>query len=99
MVVGDKYTRSAKGRMCQVRVPGVCRPDPTTTVLAHLNGAGMAMKHSSIHGAYACHECHAWLDHGWTRTALGTRAVRDLVHLQAVIRTQEIMIKDGVLLL
>ena len=99
MKTQDKYTRSAKGQMCQVRVPGVCVPDPATTVLAHLNGAGMGMKNYSIHGAYACHECHAWLDHGWARYRLGTRSVRDLVHLQAVVRTQEIMIKDGFLIL
>jgi len=94
----DKYTRSAKGQPCQVRIPGVCRetPEHDTTVLAHLNGGGMGGKHSSIHGAYACAECHTWLDGGYIKEGR-VKTVRDLWHLEAVIRTQQIMIKEGVL--
>jgi len=95
----DKYTRSAKGKPCQVRVPGVCRPAPEneTTVLAHINGGGMAAKHYNIHGAYACSHCHSWLDGGYAKTDM--RDFRDRLHLEAVIRTQIIMIEDGVLVL
>lgn len=98
MAKQDKYTRSAKGKACTVRVPNVCKPAPEneTTVLAHLNGGGMAYKHANIHGAYACAECHAWLDRGYTET-LTDRATRDLIHLEAVIRTQTIMIEEGIL--
>lgn len=93
----DKYTRSAKGQPCTVRIPGVCKPAPDneTTVLAHLNGYGMGAKHSSIHGAYACSQCHTWLDGGYTK--YHHKKDRDLYHLEAVIRTQQIMIKEGVL--
>lgn len=100
----DKYTRSARGKPCQVQVPGICRvaPENNTTVLAHLNGGGMAFKHLNIHAAYACAECHEWLDTGYVREKYSTsscsaRERRDLYHLEAVIKTQIIMIEEGIL--
>lgn len=97
MAKQDKYTRSAKGKPCQVRIPGICKPAPEneTTIPAHLNGAGMALKHSSIHLAYCCSACHDVLD-GRIRTKY-SQAQLLLMHLEAVIRTQIIMIRDGVL--
>ncbi len=97
MAKQDKYTRSARGQACTVQIPGVCRPAPDneTTVLAHLNGGGTGFKHSNIHGAYACHLCHSWVDFGYAKTH--TVEQRDLLHLEAVIRTQIIMIDEGVL--
>lgn len=96
----DRYTRSARGKPCQVRIPGVCKPAPEneTTIPAHINGAGMALKHSSIHLAYCCDACHEWLDGGYVKDA-SYGCDRDLLHLEAVIRTQIIMIEDGVLVL
>ena len=94
----DKYTRSAKGQPCQLRIPGVCKPAPgnETTVLAHLNGGGMAYKHQNIHGAYGCEACHSWVDKDYVHSVY-SRDTRDLWHLQGVIRTQVIMIEDGIL--
>jgi ferredoxin len=93
----SSYTKSARGKECDVRVQGVCNHNPETTVLAHLNGGGMAAKHYDIHGAYACSDCHTWLDGGYVKTS--TRNERDLHHLEAVIRTQTAMINDGVLVI
>lgn len=93
----DKYTRSAQGEACLVRVPGVCSGRLDTTVPAHLNGAGMALKHLNIHIAYACFECHTWLDGGYAKTH--TRAERDLLHLEGIIRTQIVMVDKGILVL
>lgn len=76
----------------------VCNHDTATTVPAHLNGAGMGLKHCDIHIAYACADCHAWLDGGYARAGVN-RAVRDLYHLQAVIRTQQVMVREGTLLI
>ena len=53
------------------------------------------MKHSNIHGAYACFECHAWLDGGYVINS--TRQDRDLAHYEAMIKTQIIMINEGIL--
>ena len=97
MAKQDCYTKSAKGQPCQVRVPFVCKqaPENETTVLAHLNGGGMAAKHLNIHGAYACAACHTWLDGGYVKTH--TRDQRDLYHYEAMVRTQVIMVEDNVL--
>lgn len=92
-----KIQRSAKGQPCQVRVPGVCNFDPETTVLAHLNGGGMSVKHLDIFAAYCCSSCHAWLDGGYVKTA--TREDRDLLHLQGVIHTQPLLIELGFIII
>ncbi|MCZ4284567.1 DUF1364 family protein [Marinobacter salarius] len=88
--------KSAKGQECQVRVPGVCNGDSSTTVLAHLNGGGMGAKASDHEAAFSCSACHEWLDGGFARTGYN-RDIRDLWHLQAVIRTQRILIEQGLM--
>ncbi len=93
----NKYTKSAKGQQCTVRISGVCNHDPDTTVFAHLNGAGMGMKHSDIHGCYACSDCHNWLDGGFAAKCMA--ATRDREHYRAMVETQQIMIKEGILIL
>jgi hypothetical protein len=95
--VTSKYTKSARGQYCTIRIPGVCNFNPETTVLAHLNGGGMGMKRADIIGAYACSDCHDAIDR---RTNVGLQP-RELLlyHLDGIIRTQEIMIKNGVLIL
>ena len=52
---------AAKGQQCTIRLPG-CRFDPDYTVLAHENGAGMAIKHHDLRSAFACDKCHAQID-------------------------------------
>jgi len=95
----DKYTKSARGQPCQVMVPGVCKPAPenNTTVFAHLNGGG-GSKHLNIHGTYSCDCCHSFLDYGYANIGV-TRDERDRIHLEAVIRTQIIMVNEGILIL
>jgi len=92
----SKYTKSAKGQECTVREEG-CNPDTETTVFAHLNGGGWGCKQSDIHGCYACDRCHFWLDGGYAQKS--TRTVRDLEHYRAMLETQQLMIKNGVLVL
>ena len=93
----DKYTKSARGQACTIRIPGVCKPAPDneTTVPCHLNGAGLGIKHSSIHLAYGCNACHDVVDHrvrtDWTDDQI------QRWFLEAVIRTQILMIQNGVL--
>lgn len=93
----NKYTRSARGKACHVRLYQICNHDPETTVLAHKNGGGMSAKHLDIHGAYACSDCHAWLDGGYVNKS--TRKERDAVHDQAILLTQITMVEDGILVL
>ena len=87
-------TKSARGKECQVRIPGVCNFDSETVVLAHLNGAGMGLKHADIHGAYACSECHRVLvggNKGFTKQMIL------LFHLEGMVRTQKIMLSEGLI--
>ena len=55
----------AKGKDCQVRIPGVCNFDPATTVLAHIRRGGVAgvgQKPPDLCGVHACSSCHDALD-------------------------------------
>ena len=100
MAKQNKYTRSARGQECQIRIPGVCNYNPETTVLAHLNGAGIGMKHPDIFGSYACSDCHDVVDARKVIFTDKTELTHDdikLMHLEGVIRTQRIMIDSGVL--
>ena len=91
--------KEAKGRPCMVQVPGVCNNSPETTVLAHLNVPGLNVKAHDLHGAWACSNCHAWLDYGWALASkFGhsvSRTERDFYHYEAIIRTQQHLIKEG----
>jgi len=87
--------KSAKGQDCQVRLNGICNHNPETVVLAHLNGAGMAMKHEDMFGAYACSDCHDAIDRRHNR-ALDRDYVR-LAHLDGMVRTQKILLSMGLI--
>lgn len=88
----------AKGRECQVRLPGICNQDNETTVLAHyrLSGvSGMGMKSPDVCAAFACNACHDVIDrraYNW----LEPEQVK-LAHLEGVMRTLNILVKEGVL--
>ena len=93
--MASKYTRSARGQECQVRLIGICNHNPETVVFAHLNGAGMGIKHADIHGAFCCSACHDQLD-GRANNLIDKDQLK-LEFLEGVIRTQQIMIKEGIL--
>ncbi|WP_207950794.1 nuclease domain-containing protein [Marinobacter sp. JSM 1782161] len=86
--------RSARGAQCMVGVPHICNGNPETVVLAHLNGGGMGRKREDWQAAYACSACHEFLDGGYVRYGV-TRDERDLLHLNAVLRTQAILVEKG----
>ena len=61
----NAITRSAKGEICTVRLPGYCNHNNETTVFAHKNGRGGAPRYegiATIQGAYACSDCHDVVD-------------------------------------
>lgn len=94
--MASKYTKSAKGQDCQIRLEGICNYNQETTVFAHLPGGGMGMKQADIHGAYACSNCHDVVD-GRMKSEHLTQNEIKLSFFDGVIRTQQIMIKDGIL--
>jgi hypothetical protein len=93
-----KLTKAARGRDCQVRVPDVCNHNPETTVLAHYRLAGtcgMGSKPNDFQGAWACSACHDYVDgRGGSRRA-GDREQARQLHAEGVMRTQDILIREG----
>ena len=85
----------ARGRDCMIRSP-VCCFDSDTTVLCHLNGAGMGRKHHDLVAAWGCSSCHAWVDGGYAKAGY-SKDERDLAHLRGMQRTLEALIDDGVI--
>lgn len=94
-----KLRELARGRDCQVRLPGICNFDPETTVLAHYRLAGscgMGIKPHDLLGAWACSSCHDEIDRRSRSTDAQDAA---LAHLEGVLRTLVILIKEGVITL
>jgi hypothetical protein len=88
----------ARGRECEVRLPGICNHNPETTVLAHyrLSGlSGMGIKPIDIIAAYSCSCCHDACDRR-THTDLDRDYVR-LALAEGVMRTLAMLVKEGVL--
>lgn len=98
----DKYTKSAKGQECQIRSP-FCNHNPETVVFCHLNWAGIGEKMQNIHGAYGCSRCHDFVDGRLLEGRFGgddflpNPEQRRIYHLEGMVRTQELMIRNGIL--
>lgn len=90
----SKLRQSAKGRECTVRIPNCCNHDNATVILAHLNGGGMGMKQPDMFGAFCCAACHDAVDRR-SRTIPYEDA--RLAHLEGIIRTQQIWLKEGLI--
>ena len=83
---------AAKGRDCQVRSE-YCNHNPETTVLAHWNGAGMGLKHHDLLGAWACSDCHNYVDNKTHK--LDPWLFKTAAHFQGIIRTLLVLIDEG----
>lgn len=91
----DKYTKSARGQECQIRSP-FCNHNNETVVFCHLNTAGMGQKTHNIHGSYGCSKCHDFVDGRLADTRYNYDQ-REFCHYRGVIKTQNLMIKNGIL--
>lgn len=88
--------KEARGRDCQIRIPGICNFNPETTVLAHYRLAGTCgggMKPNDEQGAWGCSTCHDACD-GRTKTEYSREELR-LFHAEGVFRTQAILRREG----
>ena len=88
--------KEAKGRPCTIQIYGVCNRNPETSVLCHLPGPGMGVKADDIHAAIGCSACHDVID---GRVNIPSFGKTDRYHslLEAVIRTQKIWLKEGLM--
>ncbi|MEW5607976.1 MULTISPECIES: DUF1364 domain-containing protein [Pseudomonas] len=94
----SKLTKAARGRECQVRIPGICNGNPETTVLAHYRMAGtcgVGSKPHDLQGAWACSTCHDACD-GRIK-AVGRETARHY-HAEGVMRTQAILLAEAVVI-
>lgn len=96
----------ARGKPCLIRIARVCGfascGGPETTVNAHFTLAGykaMGSKKASlpdICGAHGCNICHGIVD-GTIKTELMTYDEKQLAHAEGVMRTLDLLVKEGVL--
>lgn len=87
--------KEAKGRECQVRIPGVCNGNSETVVGAHYRMAGLCgtgCKPSDLFIAWACSACHDEIDR---RTRITDGEYAKQCHLEGVMRTQAILQSEG----
>lgn len=83
--------KQAKGRGCQVRIPGVCNHNSETVVLAHvrLSGvSGMGIKAADALACWACSACHAYCDTHHDDTT-------QRAFLEGMVRTLAQLIREG----
>ena len=85
--------REAKGRHCQIRIPGVCRDRVDTVVLCHQPNLALAKKDHDMLGAHGCFECHAVVD-GRAESDFRESIVK-LMFMEGVFRTQRLLISEG----
>ena len=91
--------KEAKGRECQIRIPGVCNGNNETVVLCHLNnkrlfGVGTGQKVPDMFGAWACSACHDHVD-GRGNISLHDKFTKDLLHMEGVFRTQNVLLSEN----
>ena len=87
--------KSAKGRGCQIRVPGVCNFNPETTVLSHLNTGGIGQKEVDLLAAFSCSSCHDVVDFR-VPSPFSLDDIK-IMHFEGVCRTQKIWLKEGLI--
>ena len=88
---------AARGRECQVRIPGVCNFDPATSVLAHARLAGLTgtgMKAPDVMAAIACSACHDEIDR---RTRVLEADFVRVCFYEGCMRTLAIWVREGIL--
>ncbi len=84
--------KEAKGRECQVRIPGHCTHNPEETVLAHDCGGGVGAKVNDLRGAWACYGCHQVID-GAVKSEWDYDEIR-LMFVDGILRTQDILVSE-----
>jgi len=81
--------KAARGRECQVRIPGVCNGNSETSVLAHIRLAGLCgtgIKPPDLIATIACSSCHDEIDR---RTHLAITATTDTTEVARTLALKE----------
>jgi hypothetical protein len=83
----------ARGKPCQMRLPGVCNGREETSVLCHTRrggASGMGRKPCNLSAFIGCSECHAVYDRRAPAPPQMDRADVELAAFDAVCRTHEL---------
>ena len=91
----SRFRRSAEGRGCTLRLPGICNHDSATVVLAHARTGGMARKCPDTAAFFACSACHDAYD----RRVPCNLAPADMraEAVRAIVETHEIWWREGLM--
>ena len=92
-LVSKKLRDSARGRQCQIRIPGYCSFDTSKTVLCHGNDGG-GTKTSDLWSAFGCFECHEIVDFRHRISEFSRDQIK-LMHHDGIERTQKIWLDEG----
>ena len=96
-IKSKKLRDSARGRDCTLRVPAVCNGNPETVVLCHVSTklfGSMGGKSNDQFSFFGCSACHNWTDQ-----RLGTPLERAVYLLDAIAETQDIFIREGLIII
>ena len=100
MAKQTKFTKSARGEDCQIRLPG-CNGGGETTVLCHLpDGSGTGKvggKSKDVHSTYGCYSCHQIIDGHKPRPTGYSREGVLLAAYAGQQRTLQLFIDKGLL--
>lgn len=94
--MADRITKLARGRPCQIRVPAHCLGGTETTVACHVRMigiSGMGIKAPSLFCAWGCFACHQIVD--GQRKSEFSYEERRLMLLEGMLRTQDILLREG----
>ncbi len=90
--------KSARGQVCTLALPGICRSRTDTVVWCHSpyieDGKGTGIKAHDALGAYGCVDCHDALD-GRRKTDISRDEMRDYFH-RALKKSLILMWRNGV---
>jgi hypothetical protein len=88
--------KQAKGRECEIRVPGYCAPGNETVVGCHIRLIGISgygLKAPDIFIAFGCQQCHDVCD--GRMPSEYSYEQRRLMLLEGMVRTQAILLREG----
>lgn len=94
MAIQSKITRSANGKHCRIRIPGMCK-GLHGVVWCHLPRStckGMGFKPPDFLGAYGCHACHDEVDR---RTMVFDQEFVDRYFYEAMVESQLMLLELG----
>lgn len=96
----SKITASANGQRCQIRLTGVCtdRNVVWCHAVGQAAGKGIGMKVPDLLGAYGCCSCHDVYDRRVFVKHLSRMEI-ELSFYEGVMRSQRILIDDGVVVI